>query len=84
VILASYAGHTSGPELKETKDRLAQINVRILGTVMGNVHLGHAYYRYGYHYYTQGGSSRKDSRRNGRNPMLLSDKPPEDSDKPVS
>jgi polysaccharide biosynthesis transport protein len=84
VILASFAGHTSGPELKETKDRLAQINVRILGTVMGNVHLGHTYYRYGYHYYAQGGRSRRDSRRNGINPLLLSDKPQEDSDKPAS
>ncbi len=84
VIIASFAGHTSGPELKETKDRLAQINVRILGTVMGNVHLGHTYYRYGYHYYAQGGRPRRDSRRNGINSLLLSDKPQEDSDKPAS
>jgi succinoglycan biosynthesis transport protein ExoP len=83
VILASFAGHTSGPELRETKDRLAQINVKILGTVMGNVHLSHTYYRYGYHYYAQGGRPRKDSRRNGINPLLLSDKPQEDSDKPT-
>ncbi|MGA2069875.1 MAG: polysaccharide biosynthesis tyrosine autokinase [Sedimentisphaerales bacterium] len=84
VILASFAGRTSGPDLKETKDRLAQINVRILGTVMGNVHLGHTYYRYGYHYYAQGGRPERNSRRNGINPMLLSDKPQDGSDKPTS
>jgi polysaccharide biosynthesis transport protein len=84
VILASFAGHTSGPDLKETKDRLAQINVRILGTIMSNVHLGHTYYRYGYHYYAQGGRPRKDSRRNGINPYLLSDKPQDETDKPTS
>jgi polysaccharide biosynthesis transport protein len=84
VILASFAGHTSGPELKETKDRLAQINVRILGTVMSNVHLGHTYYRYGYHYYAQGRRPRRDSRRNGINPFLLSDKPQDEPDKPIS
>jgi polysaccharide biosynthesis transport protein len=84
VLLASYAGHTSGPELKETKDRLTQINVRILGTVMGNVHLAHTYYRYGYHYYAQGGQPGKDGRRKIIKPLLLSDKPQDDSDKKTS
>jgi capsular exopolysaccharide synthesis family protein len=82
VILASFAGHTSGTDLKETKDRLAQINVRILGTVMGNVHLEHTYYRYGYHYYSQGGRPGTNSRRNSKDSLLFSDKSKEDSGKP--
>jgi polysaccharide biosynthesis transport protein len=82
VILASFAGHTSGTDLKETKDRLAQINVRILGTVMGNVHLEHTYYRYGYHYYAQGGRQGGNSRKNSKNSFLLSDKSQVDSAKP--
>ncbi|MGA2094495.1 MAG: AAA family ATPase, partial [Sedimentisphaerales bacterium] len=62
----------------------ALILARIAGAVI-LTHLGHTYYRYGYHYYTQGGGRpRKDSRRNGRNPLLLFDKPQEDSDKPAS
>ncbi len=85
VILTSFAGHTTGPDLKETKDRLTQIDVKILGTVMSNVHVGHTYYRYGYNYYSQGGRTNKNRRRHGADTLLLpSDKSKEDTDQPTS
>ncbi|MBN2020373.1 MAG: polysaccharide biosynthesis tyrosine autokinase [Sedimentisphaerales bacterium] len=72
VILTSFAGHTNGSDLREARDRLSQINVKIVGTVMNNVHLGHAYYRYGYNYYSQSGRSKRDRRHSGVNPLLFS------------
>jgi tyrosine-protein kinase Etk/Wzc len=84
VIITSFAGHTTSPDLKETRDRLIQINVRILGTVMGNVHLGHTYYRYGYHYYAQGGRNGRERRHSPDSLLLPSDEPQRDSDEPTT
>jgi receptor protein-tyrosine kinase len=62
-ILISYAGHTTMPDLREAKERLAQINVKVLGTVLSSVQAGHGYYRHGHSYYAQTRDSAKVSRR---------------------
>jgi capsular exopolysaccharide synthesis family protein len=62
VVLASYAGQTEGPDMQKALDRLAQVDVKILGTVLNNVHMNSSYNQYGYDYY-RGGRSASPRRR---------------------
>ena len=71
VILTSFAGQTTAPELKETKERLIQIGAKILGTVLGNVRAGQGYYRYGYNYYSQDGQQKKRKSTQTSTKLLL-------------
>jgi Mrp family chromosome partitioning ATPase len=63
VILTSFAGQTTAPDLRDATDKLARIHVKVLGAVLSNVGIGQSYYRYGYNYYAQSARSRKGSKR---------------------
>jgi capsular exopolysaccharide synthesis family protein len=53
VVLTSFAGQTTLPELRESKERLIQIDARVLGTVVSSVDAEHSYYRQDYGYYSR-------------------------------
>jgi len=63
VILVSFAGQTTAPELKEAKERFARIKARVLGAVLSNVPLDQTLYRYGYGYRTRGGQAARRGRK---------------------
>ncbi len=48
VILTSFAGKTTTPELRKAKERLTQIDARVLGTVLSNVQVEESYSHRGY------------------------------------
>jgi len=78
VILTGFADQTTSPDLKETKERLDEIGVRILGTVLSNVPVGRSYYRYGYDYYAQGGHTKRNGRNAAKRPLLLPTENPDE------
>ena len=71
VILTSFAGYTEGPDLRETLGRLAQINVKVLGTVLNNVPMSYSYTPYRYSYYGNGNGLRSRKERVARDAVLL-------------
>jgi len=68
VVLIGFAGRTKIDDLVEAKTRLGQTNAQLLGTVLNNVRVSHAYHKYHYGYaYQKGG--RRDTRMNRK--MLM-------------
>jgi succinoglycan biosynthesis transport protein ExoP len=60
VILTSFAGLTSTKDLEEAGEKIRQVNARLLGTVLGNVHSHEAFYRYGSGYHAADSDKQND------------------------
>lgn len=88
VVLVSYAGHTTLPDLKEAKERLTRAKVEVLGTVLSSVQAEHSYYRQGHSYYAQSVEAREGARASRRKLMFSMEDTPDytedsDSDEPA-
>ncbi|MHC4635294.1 MAG: polysaccharide biosynthesis tyrosine autokinase, partial [Planctomycetota bacterium] len=72
VVLTSFAGHTESSDLKEAIQKLEQINISLIGTVLNNVDVNYNYNPYyGYEYTQNGTRDRKISRKKKTNAVLL-------------
>jgi capsular exopolysaccharide synthesis family protein len=63
VVLVSFAGHTTGPDLKEAKERFARGRARVLGAILSNVPLEQGLYRHAYTYRTRAAQSGRRARK---------------------
>ena len=77
VVLVSFAGHTTLPDLKEAKERMTQANVKVLGTVLSSVQAEHSYYRHGHSYYAQSAEARESARVSRRKLMFSMEESPD-------
>jgi len=69
VVLTTFLGHTSQPDIQEALSRLRQVGAKVIGTVVNNVKADQGYRSYGYGYgYAYGQKSR---RRRKKNPELF-------------
>lgn len=50
VVMTSFVGHTSQVEMKQALDRLQELKINVIGTVVNNVRTSQSYRRYGYGY----------------------------------
>lgn len=58
VVLSCFIGRTTTAQLKLAKDRLSQVKVNLIGTILSNVPSEQGYYQYGYGGYGKTVSSR--------------------------
>jgi polysaccharide biosynthesis transport protein len=81
VILVSFAGQTTAPDLKEAKERFTRIRARILGAVLSNVPADQGLYRQAYTYRSR---STTAGRKNNKPKKLLLTSPGQGSgDRPA-
>jgi succinoglycan biosynthesis transport protein ExoP len=69
VVLVSFAGQTTAPDLREARERFGRIRAHVLGTVLSNVPVYQSLYRSSYSYRPIGAQAKYKARKARR--MLL-------------
>jgi capsular exopolysaccharide synthesis family protein len=77
VVLVSFAGQTTAPDLKEAKERFARGRARVLGAILSNVPVDQSLYRYAYTYRSRGTPSGRKAHK-AKKLLLASQKPGDD------
>jgi capsular exopolysaccharide synthesis family protein len=77
VVLISFAGQTTAPDLKEARERFARGRARVLGAVLSNVPIDQSLYRYAYTYRARGMSAAGKTPKS-KKLLLASQKPGND------
>lgn len=70
VVLVGFAGQTTGPELKEAKEKFTRVRVQVLGAILSNVRAEQSAYRAAYGYRAAGVESVRKARQQRK--LLLS------------
>ncbi len=76
VVLVSYAGRTTAPDLQEARERFVRGRARVLGAVLSNVPLEQSLYRYAYTYRVRGTAAAQVQK--SKRLLLASKKPGDD------
>ncbi len=76
VVLVTFTGQTTAPDLKEAKERFARGRARVLGVVVSNVPMEQNLYRYAYTYRVR--SAATGRKANKPKKLLLTSQDPED------
>jgi tyrosine-protein kinase Etk/Wzc len=74
VVLISFAGQTTAPDLREAKERFSRGRARVLGAVLSNVPVDQSLYRYAYTYRSRGAPSGRKAHQ-AKKLLLASRKP---------
>jgi succinoglycan biosynthesis transport protein ExoP len=78
VVLISFAGQTTAPDLKEARERFARGRARVLGAVLSNVPIDQSLYRYAYTYRARGMSPAGRTQKSKK--LLLASQKPDNDD----
>jgi len=72
VVLSTMMGRTVYPDIKEAAERLAYMNINVLGHVLAKVNFSESYNRHAYYYRHQNGNGSNGRSHQNNRPLLVS------------
>lgn len=84
VILTTFAGNTVDADLREALERLRQMKIKVLGTILHSVRVHHSYNRYGYGYYGDRAADKSSHKKTNKTMLLTMGEQNDDPANPES